>query len=151
MSPAEFVQWAESYFTKITTAIAAEIEATIETAPPAALREVKHWLQVNKSPGQYVGVNTLYEAAGATGSSLRTFEARGGFDVQCDICGSKWSYLQGTRDVCPHCGFAYIWTYNNALAVSLGKTENAGYGEKVEAARRKWEAKLEKRPVGSSV
>lgn len=149
MSPSEFVQWAESYFSKITTAIAAEIQATVETAPGPALREVKHWLQVNKSPGQYVGVNTLYEAARATGSALKSAGERSGFDVQCECCEAKWSYLQGVRDTCPHCGFAYIETYNNQLAKSLGKTGNPGYDERLKKARRKWEATLERRPVGS--
>jgi hypothetical protein len=139
MSPSEFVQWAESYFTKITTAIGAEIEATVETAPPAALREVKHWLQVNKSPGQYVGVNTLYEAARATGSALKTAANRAGFEVQCECCEAKWSYLQGTRDTCPHCGFAYIETYTNLLAKREGKTGNPGYDERLSRVRRKLE------------
>ena len=139
MTAIEFTDWTQQYFAKVTDSIATDIEEVVKRAPSSALVAIKNWLRANMSPGQFVGVNSVYQAARETGSSLTTSDRRG-FDVTCPACSAKWNYFQGVRDVCPHCGFPQIQEQNRRMAKSFEHSWPR-YDEELKRAKKRLKSK----------
>lgn len=108
----EFVKFAQEYWRKLSeegnAKIVEEIARVISGASPAGRRVIKEHLEKTIPPSRLLGVADLYEAARTVQAPLKRRELRG-FDITCDCCGRMYTYTQGVRDVCAHCGFPAIW------------------------------------------
>lgn len=111
-----------------------EILNVVAAAPDAALGPIYEKLKEKHTPARLLGVSDIYEAAREAGAALR-MSGRRSLDVECDCCGSKFAYSQGSVDVCPRCGFPYSETLMINDHKKIGRMPQ-GYAEAYEKRRK---------------